>query len=145
MSAHCAFFIDGRWFALSAATVTEFGRVSQITPAPLSPPAVAGLINLRGQIVTVIDIRRYFGLQSGDPEKSIGIFFNHEEARFCLLVDAVDDIIELDHNEFEAPPGNLAAEVRDVLVAVCKQPQHLLMIIDPHRTIQAITPEASHP
>lgn len=145
MSAHCTFFIDGRQFALSAATVTEFGRIGQTTPAPLSPPAVSGLINLRGQIVTVIDIRRYFGLQPGDPEKSIGIFFSHEEALFCLLVDAVDDIIELDPNEFESPPGNLASEVREVLVAVCKQPQNLLMIVDPHRTIQAITPESSHP
>lgn len=139
---HCTFTIGDTLLALSAATVTEFGRIGELTPVPLSAPSIAGLVNLRGQIVTVLDIRRHFNLDPRGADEPLGIFFRHEEALCCLLVDAVDDIVEIDDDDLEPPPGNVASSVREVLVGVCKQPGRLLMIVDPHRAIVALSSKA---
>ena len=138
MASFCTFAVGGIALAIGAANVTEFGRIGELTPVPLSDPAVAGLVNLRGQIVTVLDIRRCFGAPPTEQHHALGIYFRHDDALFSLIVDAVDDIVELDEDGFEPPPGNLSAAVRDVLVGVHKLPGKLLMIVDADRIVRSV-------
>ena len=139
MQAYSTFSIDNLYFGFLTAEVVELTKGLDITPAPLGPESVSGFINLRGQIVSAIDMRIRLGLSPGTHnENTISIFLKYQGILFGLLVDEVNDILELDHSTFEEPPSNLPSAARDLIVGVHKLPQRLLLILDPNRIISGI-------
>jgi len=139
MQAYSTFSIDNLYFGFLTAEVVELTKGLDITPVPLGPKAVSGFINLRGQIVSAIDMRIRLGLSPGVfNENTISIFFKYQGTLFGLLVDEVNDILELDQSTFEVPPSNLPSAAQDLIVGVHKLPQKLLLILEPNRIIAGI-------
>ena len=139
MQAYSTFSIDNLYFGFLTAEVVELTKGLDITPVPLGPKAVSGFINLRGQIVSAIDMRTRLGLSPGVfNENTISIFFKYQGTLFGLLVDEVNDILELDQSTFENPPSNLPSAAQDLIVGVHELPQKLLLILDPNRIIAGI-------
>lgn len=139
MQAYSTFSINSLYFGFLTAEVVELTKGLDITPVPLGPKAVSGFINLRGQIVSAIDMRIRLGLSPGVfNENTISIFFKYQGTLFGLLVDEVNDILELDQSTFEDPPSNLSSAAQDLIVGVHKLPQKLLLILDPNRIITGI-------
>lgn len=144
MQAYSTFIVEGVHFGVRTSEVIEFTKGLEVTPIPLGPPVVAGFMNLRGQIVTAIDIRKQLNLSgTRDDETTIGIFFRHEGSLYSLLVDEVHDILELADEQFEPPPSSLQLSARDVVAGVYKLPKRLLVIIDPHKIVSSIYQHAS--
>jgi len=125
----CAFRLDRLWFGIAVERVQEVISPPAITPVPLAPLAVAGLVNLRGQIVTVIDLRRCLGLETGRAATSPAIVVVRNE-NVGLLVDEIGDLEETPESACEAAPENLPVESRKRVPAVCKLPKRLLHLLD---------------
>src|SRR3954466_5260991 len=93
----CTFFLDGLRFGVDVQKVQEVVPFQEMTPVPLAPPTVCGLLNLRGQIVTGIDLRRRLEL----PERPAGsrpfnVVLRGEDSPVSFLVDEVGEVIEAD-------------------------------------------------
>src|SRR5271165_1447333 len=98
----CTFYLDRLWFGIAAERVQEVICPPAITPVPLAPRAVAGLINLRGQIVTVIDLPRRLGIEErteGTPPAIVVL--RNEHALVGLLVDDIGEVVEAPENTYE--------------------------------------------
>jgi purine-binding chemotaxis protein CheW len=139
VQAYSTFFVDGLYFGILTSEVIELTKGLEITPVPLGPVGVSGFINLRGQIVTAIDMRKRLGLHSIEhSDTTISLFFQDQGTLFGLLVDDVSDILELDQSSFEEPPSNISLASRELILGVHKLPQRLLLILDPNKIISGI-------
>jgi purine-binding chemotaxis protein CheW len=139
VQAYSTFFVDGLYFGILTSEVIELTKGLEVTPVPLGPIGVSGFINLRGQIVTAIDMRKRLGLHPIEhSDTTISLFFQDQGTLFGLLVDDVSDILELDQSSFEEPPSNISLASRELILGVHKLPQRLLLILDPHKIISGI-------
>lgn len=133
----CTFVADGLLFGLEVREVQEVIRYQTMTRVPLADPTVSGLINLRGQIVTAIDLRTRLGLAPrSDERKPMNVIVRSEEGAVSLLVDEIGDVIEVDPTQFETPPERLTAAARDVVTGVYKLDGKLLLVLDAKKAIQ---------
>ncbi|MEN0064298.1 MAG: chemotaxis protein CheW [Myxococcota bacterium] len=131
----CTFHVDDLLFALEVIRIQEVIRFEQITQVPLSSQIVRGLINLRGQIVTAVDLRSRLGLPPSDDEGApMNVVIRLEEGLISIIVDDIGDVIEVDENSFEPPPPTLPTHLRHVVDSVCKLPDRLLLVLDPERS-----------
>jgi purine-binding chemotaxis protein CheW len=110
-----------------------------VTPVPLGPKEVAGFFNLRGQIVTAINMRVRLGLPAVDHgSDALSIFFQDQDHLFALLVDRVGDFTEVTENTFEETPSNLDPNARELIVGVHKLADKLLLVLDTHKIVSGI-------
>ena len=133
---YCTFHLDGSLFGVEVGHVQEVLRDQEMTPAPLAPDVVRGLINLRGQIVTAIDLRRRLGrapLAEGARPMSV-VVRSHEDA-VSMLVDDIGDVVEVAGDVLELPPENISAHSRDLLRGVIQRERDLLLVLDVERTL----------
>ncbi len=132
----CTFFLDDRMFGLDVLRVQEINRIRQLTPVPLAPPAVRGLINLRGQIVTAIDLRERLGFPPLDPTTRdaavppVNIIIPSDDGPVSFLVDEVGDVIDVDDRDFEPPPATLDPAAKAYTRGVYKLPDRLLLVLE---------------
>ena len=111
--------------------VQEVIRFQPMTPVPLAPPAVKGMINLRGQIVLAIDLRRRLSLEERpEGDLPVNVVVRTPDGAVSLLVDEIGDVIEVEHSTFEAPPETLHASVRATILGVYKLEGRLLHVLD---------------
>ncbi len=131
------FFVDGLFFGIDVLQVQEVLRYQEMTQVPLAPDVIEGLINLRGQIVTAVDMRRRLKLmpraEGQTPMNTV--VRTKEGAAVSLLVDEIGDVVEVDSETFERTPDNVAAAARDLLQGVYKLKDRLLLILDTEKTI----------
>ena len=133
----CTCTLGGLWLGIDVLEVQEVLRWQPTTRVPLAPAAVRGLINLRGQIVTAVDMRRLFGLPASAPDaEPMNIVVRALETPVSLLVDAIGDVVEVSDAMAEPPPPTLAPAVRDLVRAVYKLPEHLLLELDTDRALR---------
>src|SRR5580658_6954748 len=121
------FTIAGQVFGLPIARVQDVFKPSRITRVPLAGAEIAGVLNLRGRIVTAIDLRTRLGLgarDGGDVPMAIGIESRGES--FGLLVDAVSEVLKLSDSEREANPVNLDRNLSRVSSGVYRLNDQLL-------------------
>lgn len=130
----CTFTVDDLMLGVEVTQVQEVIRSQTMTRVPLASRVIHGLINLRGQIVSAVDLRTRMGLpaREGD-EPPMHVVIRGVEGSVSLLVDAIGDVIEVAEDALEAPPMTLHASLREVTDAVCKLPGQLLLLIDPER------------
>jgi len=134
---YCTFFIDGYYFGIDVLNVQEVIRYQQMTPVPLASTEITGLINLRGQIVTAIDLRRRLELKDrAEGELPMNVVVRTDTGPVSLLVDEIDDVVEPDEESFEAPPESLNGVVGGLITGVYKTEDRLLMVLDTSRTVQ---------
>jgi purine-binding chemotaxis protein CheW len=132
----CTFLLDDKLFGVAVDRVREVLRYQEMARIPLSPSVVTGLMNLRGQIVTAIDLRRRLGLQER-PASSfpVNVIVQSDDAAVSLLVDEIGDVIEVTDDTFESPPDLLDGVSRELISGVHKLPDRLLMLLNVDRAI----------
>jgi len=132
----CTFFIQGMMFGVEVKTVQEVIRHQEMTVVPLAPDAIAGLINLRGQIVTAIDLRRRLGVADRPGnDLPMNVVVRAGEGAVSLLVDEIGDVLEVNENDFENAPNTLASNSRELIRGVYKLKNQLLLVLDTERSV----------
>ena len=127
----CTFLLDGCLFGVPVPLVQEVIRFQDTTPVPLAPPAVEGLINLRGQIVLAIDLRRRLGLPRREPGTlPINVVIRSTDGAVSLLVDEIGEVVEVSQSSFEEPPETLRGAIRSMILGVHKLKGSLLHVLD---------------
>jgi purine-binding chemotaxis protein CheW len=105
---YVTFRLDGQWLGVPVVRVQEVLTAQAICPVPLAPAEVAGFINLRGQIVTVVDLRCRLGLPGcADRSAGMNIVLRDGDELFSFLVDGVGDVVEADSGQLEPAPPTL--------------------------------------
>jgi purine-binding chemotaxis protein CheW len=132
----CTFTVDGHYFGLDVLRVQEVIRYQEMTRAPLAHPVVRGLINLRGQIVTAIDLRRRLDLSDRPAgQLPVNVVVRTDDGAVSLLVDEIGDVLEVRDEAFEQRPETLKGAVRDLIRGAYKLPGRLLLILDTDRVV----------
>jgi purine-binding chemotaxis protein CheW len=135
-SQYCTFYLDGHYFGLDVLKVQEIIRYQEMTRVPLAPPVVRGLINLRGQIVTAIDLRRRLQMhERRDDVLPVNVVVQTDEGAISLLVDEIGDVLPVSQKEFEPPPETLKGAARELIRGAYKLQDRLLLILDIENTV----------
>ena len=130
------FYLDKLLFGVEVEKVQEVIRYQEMTRVPLAPPVVTGLINLRGQIVTAMDLRRRLELSQRDAEKlPMNVVVRSGEEAVSLLVDEIGDVLEVEDESFEAPPETLQGVARELIRGAYKLKDRLLLVLDTEKTV----------
>jgi purine-binding chemotaxis protein CheW len=133
---YCTFYLAGHYFGLDVLKVQEIIRSQQMTRVPLASPVVRGLINLRGQIVTALDLRRRLGLEDRSAEREpVNVVVHTDDGAVSLLVDDIGDVLEVPEDLFERPPETLQGTARELIRGAYKLQDRLLLILDPDQTV----------
>ena len=132
----CTFYVDGLFFGVDVLRVQEVIRFQEMTRVPLASAMVSGLINLRGQIVTAIDLRRRLALTDrADDQLPMNVVVRTDDGAVSLLVDEIGDVLELEESTYERPPETLTGTARLIVRGVYKLKGQLLLIIDTDQAV----------
>ncbi|HEY6558919.1 MAG TPA: chemotaxis protein CheW [Polyangiaceae bacterium] len=130
----CTFHLGPLFLGVEVSRVQEVLRQQEMTRVPLAPPAVCGLINLRGQIVPAIELRECLQLEAraqGAPAMNVVVYT--AGGAVSLIVDEVGDVMELSPADFEAAPRTIPARALEVIEGVYKLPNRLLLVVNVDR------------
>jgi purine-binding chemotaxis protein CheW len=131
------FHVDGHLFGVEVAAVQEVVRYQPMTRVPLAPPALSGLINLRGQIIPAVDLRRRLGFPDRPAgELPMDVIVRTGDGMVSLLVDRIGDVVEVSEDAFEEPPDTLAGIARELIRGAYKLPGALLLSLDVHGAVE---------
>ncbi len=132
----CTFWLDDLLLGIDVRDVQEIIRSADITPIPHSPPAVAGLINLRGQIATTIDLRDRLGVEpSPDDDVPSHVVVRSGGEQVSFLVDRIGEVLEVGAELYEPPPVTMREEVADLIIGTYKLTDELLLVVDVPRLV----------
>ncbi len=125
------FRLDNETYGINVMQVQEVLRHTEIAPVPGAPPYVLGIINLRGNVVTVIDTRLRFGLQQTETNDQTRIVIIETENQVVgILVDAVAEVVYLRQSEIETTPNVGNEETAKFIQGVCHKNDELLILVD---------------
>ena len=125
------FFIEDQLFGIPVLQVQDILTPDSIASIPLAPPEVAGSINLRGRIVTVIDVRTRLGLAKKDADHmGMGVTVEHQNDLYTFLVDKVGEVLSMQPDAFEKNPNTLDPLWRDFAIGVYRLDGRLMVILD---------------
>ena len=134
---YCTFWIDGLFFGVDVDDVQEVLRHQPMTPVPRASEGVRGLINLRGQIVTAVDLRVRLGLPPrASAQLPMNVIVRSRGEVVSLLVDDIGDVVDADGLSVEPIPSNMPTEVQQVVLAVRPLPDKLLLVLDADRAVE---------
>lgn len=140
---YCTFTLDGLYFGVEVHKVQEVLRHQIMTPVPLAPPVIGGLINLRGQIVTALDLRRRLQLRERpDGVLPMNVVMRAEDEAVSLLVDEIGEVVDVDESTFEPPPETIHGVARELIVGAYKLADRLLLVLDTERAVTIGEPVA---
>ncbi len=134
----CTFYLNGLYLGVDVTRVQEVIRYQDMTRVPLAAPEVRGLINLRGQIVTAIDLRTRMGFAPLADAQPMNVVVRGLWGNVSLLVDQIGDVVEVNEQTFERLPETVAAASRELFLGVYKLNRQLLLVLDAERAIGAI-------
>ena len=133
---YCTFYLDGLCFGVDVLNVQEVMKFQKMTQVPLASKVVRGLINLRGQIVTAIDLRRRLELpERPTDQQPMNVVVRTEEGTVSLLVDEIGDVLDVMDESLEPPPNTVQGVARELVTGVHKLEDRLLLILDTHKAI----------
>ena len=133
----CTFFVRGMYFGLEVTCIQEVIRYQPLTVVPLTSNVIAGLINLRGQIVTALDLRKRLGLGELPADQlPMNIVVQTTDGPVSLLVDEIGDVVEVSEKAFEPPPPTLKGPARELIRGAYKLKDRLLLVLDTEKAIQ---------
>ncbi len=136
----CTFYIADQFFGIDVLKVQEVLKYQSMTDVPLAPDVVEGLINLRGQIVVALDMRRRLSMaprEGSDLPMNIIIRTEHDGA-VSLLVDEIGDVIEVEEDLFESSPDTLRGPARQLIRGAFKLPGKLMLVLDTEEVVRLI-------
>ncbi len=130
------FFVADLFFGVDVHSVQEVLRAQQMSHVPKAPEVIGGLINLRGQIVTAIDMRRRLRLPPrAEDQAPTNLVLRTGDGAVSLLVDEIGDVLDVDAASYERPPENLDPAARELICGVYKLKDRLLLVLDAERTV----------
>ncbi len=128
--------LDGQTVGIPVLAVHDVLNAQQITMIPRAPDWVAGVLNLRGRIVTAIDLRRRLGLPPlEEGQSSMSVVVEHNEEPYSLQIDKVGEVLSLDDADFEKNPVTLDPRWREVSMGIYRLKEQLLPILDVDRLL----------
>jgi purine-binding chemotaxis protein CheW len=132
----CTLHLAGHLFGVPVMQVQEVISYQPMTRVPLANPVIDGLINLRGQIVTAIDLRKRLDFDARDSEqRSMNVVVQTPGGVVSLLVDEIGDVVEVEDTIYEAPPETLTGIAKDLILGVYKFEDRLLLALDIDRAV----------
>ena len=132
----CTFSLDGLWFGVSVDRVQEIVRHLHHTRVPLAPPVIRGLMNLRGQIVTAIDLRRRLAFPDREPGRlPMNVVIRTDDGLVSLQVDQIGDVVVVETNTRDDPPPTLKGAARELIRGAYQLPNRLLLDLDLDRAL----------
>jgi purine-binding chemotaxis protein CheW len=132
----CTFYVENLFLGIDVQQVQEVIRYQEMTRVPLAAAAISGLINLRGQIVTSIDLRVRLGLPARPPgEQPMNVVVRDGDGAVSLLVDGIGDVLEVSETDFECPPSTVRPSVRNLILGAYKLPEELMLVLDTSQTV----------
>ena len=132
----CTFTVDDLMLGVEVTQVQEVIRSQTMTRVPLASRVIHGLINLRGQIVTALDLRRRLDLPDRpDGDAPVNVVVRTDDGAVSLLVDEIGDVLDVPEGAFERPPETLAGPARDLIRGAYKLDGRLLLILDTDRAV----------
>ncbi len=127
----CTFMLGETLFGVDVSAVQEVLRPQAMTLVPLAPPVVRGLINLRGQIITAIDLRERLGLPPAVATvPGMNLVVRLPDEILSFLVDEVGEVMNLSEDQFEDTPVTLQGAISDVITGVYKLKDRLLLLLN---------------
>jgi len=140
----CTFYLERLMFGVEVEKVQEVIRYQAMTRIPLAPGVIAGLINLRGQIVTAVDLRRQMGMSPRPAgELPMNVVVRREDGPVSMLVDEIGEVVEVDEQSFEPAPDTLDSRRREFIGGVYKLKDKLLLLLDTEKAVATVEPEAA--
>ena len=135
MESLCTFDVDSLFIGIEINRIQEILRAQPVTPVPLAPSAIRGLMSLRGQIVPVIDLAERLGVQLQASEV-FNVLIRTPDGPVSLLVDRVGDVVEVPGDAFEPAPDTLRSSLRPLIRGAYKLERRLLLALDAGSAIQ---------
>lgn len=137
----CGFMIKGDMFAIPVLDVQEVIRSQPATEVPLSENCISGLINLRGQIVTLVNLRNLLGLEDNLSDQYMNVIIKSDESLYSIMVDEICDVIDVEDSTFEPTPDTISARLKSYASGVHKLEDRLLIILDLKKLLNSINKE----
>ena len=132
----CTFYVDRLFFGVEVEKVQEVIRYQPITRVPLAPMVFQGLINLRGQIITALDLRRRLELDDRAADHlPMNVVIKTQDGPVTLLVDEIGDVQDVHEDVFETVPETLSGIARELIHGAYKLKDRLLLILDTERIV----------
>jgi purine-binding chemotaxis protein CheW len=129
--------VAGQLFGLPIARVQDVFVLDRLTRVPLATPEIAGVLNLRGRIVTAIDMRRRLGLApAGEARKRMAIGIEYKGESYGLLIDVIGEVLNLPSSGREGNPVNLEPQLARVSAGVHRLEDRLLVVLDIDRVLE---------
>ena len=133
----CTFYLHEQFFGVPVREVQEVIRYQEMTFVPLAPREICGLINLRGQIVMALDLRRRMGLpERAADARPTNVVVRTDNGAGSQMVDEIGDVIEVTGEYFECPPDTLRGPARELIRGVHKLQGRLLLVLETERVLR---------
>ena len=137
----CTFYVGDVLLGIEVVRVQEVILSQAMTPMPLASDVVSGLMNLRGQIVTAIDLRKRLGMPPREDNRApMHVVVKNGESTYSLLVDEIGNVVTVDSQNFEQAPETLSGPARELTTGVFKLEDQLLIALDSERATTLIDP-----
>lgn len=140
----CTFYVNDILFGVEVLDVQEVLRYQEMTEVPLAASEVSGLINLRGQIITAIDLRNRMNLPPREQgRKPMNVVIRTDNDVLSFLVDSIGDVLEVSDENFENAPDTIDHATRELVSGVYKLEGRLMMVLDAAKAALLSAPEGS--
>lgn len=135
---YCGFVIGEGFYAIPVLDVQEVVKPQVMTPIPLAQEHVRGLINLRGQIVTSISLRKLFKLEDNLDADHMNIIVKAKESLNAFVVDEIMDVIDVQSSDIVSPPETISPQIRKYIDAVYKTEDKLILLINLEKIFKSL-------
>ena len=140
MSQLSTFRVGKYLFGVDVSLVQEVVRLQSITPVPLASPEIAGLINLRGEVLTAIDLRARLGMPKSESNRDpVNVVIRVDNEPVSLLVDEIGGVLEVAQVPFEQTPSTVDERVKDLLLGAYTLPDRLLLALNARRVLDVVS------
>lgn len=132
-------YISDQLFGIPVLQVQDVLGSQRVTKIPLAPPEVAGALNLRGRIVTAIDVCKRLGIEhKAEPGDTMSVVVEYENELFSLIIDRVGDVLSLDRDDFESNPPTLDPVWKEISLGIYRLEEELLVVLDVAKVLNAV-------
>lgn len=136
--------IANQLFGLPILEVQDVFMPETITSVPLSANEIEGVLNLRGRIVTAINMRKRLGVSAkSDSDEVMAVGIEYKDESYGLIIDDVGEVLKLEPNNFEANPSNLDPKWAQVSAGVYRLEKELLVVLDVNKVLDIIQEQAA--
>jgi len=130
-------FVAGQLFGVPVLDVHDVFVPTKLAHVPMAPSEVAGVLNLRGRIVTAIDLRQRLSFEPRQPnDPTMAVVIEHHGEPYSLLVDAVGEVLSLQEASYERNPANLDPKLRDISGGIYRLDGKLMVVLELDKIIQ---------